>query len=209
MQKPYLLIVAAIGLMALIPFAASAQPSISGSLSGSLGPGTYLVAGDCQVLYGNTLTIAPGTTYLHTGHYTWDISGELNAAGTESQPIQFLRQNPIEAHLWGGLRFQWGSAGSLLEWCTISSCRNVDWPNYIGGAIYADGSGLTIRHCTISNCEAGNGGGIAVGNASDIEIDHCTIENCVSGNGGGIDLFYGSNVQITNCIIKNNSATST
>ncbi|HEX7344629.1 MAG TPA: right-handed parallel beta-helix repeat-containing protein [bacterium] len=210
MQKSNPLIVAAIGLIALNPFAASAQPSLSGPLSGSLGPGTYLVAGDCQVLSGNTLTIAPGTTFLHTGHYTWDISGELNAAGTQSQPIQFLRQNPIENHLWGGLHFDWGhSASSLLEWCVISHCKNVDWPNYMGGAIYMVGDGLTLRHCTISNCEAAYGGGIEVSNASNFEIDHCIIQNCTSGNGSGIDLFYASNVQITNCIIKNNSSTST
>jgi parallel beta-helix repeat protein len=195
-----------LALALLLPFAASAQPSISGSLSGSLGPGTYLVTGDCQVSSGNTLTIAPGTTFLHTGYFTWYISGELNAAGTESQPIQFLQQN---SNLWGGLRFQGGSAGNLLEWCTISYCKNVDFPNYVGGAIYAYGSSLTMRHCTISNCEASSGGGIEINTASDIELDHCTIEDCTAGNGGGIYLFYADNVQITHCIIKNNSATST
>jgi hypothetical protein len=214
MQKIKLLIMASVGLVILAPFAASAQPSISGPQSGTLGPGTYIVVGGISVSAGQTLTIAPGTTFLHTGSYSWVISGELHAVGTQNQPIQFLRQNPIEEHLWSGLRFQAGhSSSSLLEWCEISYCKGSDDSlniYYYGGAFYVYGNGLTLRHCTISNCEAGYGGGFEIVNASDIEIDHCTIENCVSlTGGGGIHLSNANNVQITNSVIKNNSSTST
>ena len=46
----------------LITFAlASAQPTIHGDLSGTLGPGTYIVDGDCQVPVGQQLEIQAQT----------------------------------------------------------------------------------------------------------------------------------------------------
>jgi hypothetical protein len=214
MKKLNMIIVMAIGAVGLCAFMASAQPSISGPQSGTLGPGTYIVDGGISVSAGQTLTIAPGTTFLHTGSFSWVISGELHAVGTLSQPIQFLAQDPVEDHLWGGLRFLPGhSSNSLLEWCEISHCQGSDDSlniYYYGSAAYLSGGGLTLRQCTISNCEAGYGGGFEIVNASDIEIDHCTIENCVSlTGGGGLHVTSSNNVLITNCVIKNNSSTST
>ena len=63
--------------------------NISGNLSGTLGPGTYNVVGNCQVQAGQTLLIQAGTTFLHTGNYTWTINGHIVVNGTEINPVQF------------------------------------------------------------------------------------------------------------------------
>ena len=91
---------------------AFAQEQISGPQSGILGPGTYLVVGDIQVERTATLEIVPGTEFLHNGNWTWEISGQLNAAGVEGDSILFVRQNPIDNHRWGGIRFLAGASNA-------------------------------------------------------------------------------------------------
>ena len=62
----------------------SAQPQLSGPLSGTVGPGDFQVVGDCSVDSGQTLTIMPGTAFYFTGHYWLKVNagGELHADGT-------------------------------------------------------------------------------------------------------------------------------
>ena len=122
--------------LVLIPAQLFAQQYISGSLSGNLGPGTYIVDGNCRVENGSMLTILPGTEFQHTGHYTWNIYGQLFAEGSETDSIKFTRQMPITSHRWGGIRFTpTVLQQSRMNYCvvehvyntgTITSVRNVD-----------------------------------------------------------------------------------
>jgi hypothetical protein len=192
----------------LVPITSFAQPTIQGVLSGSLGPGTYIVNGDCEVASGQSLTINPGTTFLHNGHHTWYIYGELSAVGTEGQPIVFDRQDPIETHKWGGLRFQDGaSEDCILQWCEIAFCKNQAVPNTRGGGIYIDRTGVDILNCTIRNCQAADGGGIYTLYANGLLISECTITNNVAQDAGGIYLSRSNPATVQNCVIAyNNSA---
>jgi len=196
--------------MLLLPIYAAAQLSIHGQLTGILGPGTYSVDGDCEVPAGETLTINPGTTFLHTDHFTWNIYGELHAAGTPSAPIIFNHVAPSLSNTWGGIRFFQGAPNtSLLEWCQLSWSRNVVSPATEGGAIYSDHVAVTMRNCTVSYCSAADGGGVYLRGADNSVIDSCSIFNCFANGGGGLQLNGCSNVQITYCRIGGNSATST
>ena len=89
-------------LIITIPWTLAAQTQISGPQSGTLGPGTYIVTGNITVNAGQTLTIAPGTTFLHNGYWYWKIYGTLHAVGTVADSIRWLRQNPVPAHRWAG-----------------------------------------------------------------------------------------------------------
>ncbi|PIS42566.1 MAG: hypothetical protein COT24_02940 [Candidatus Kerfeldbacteria bacterium CG08_land_8_20_14_0_20_40_16] len=199
-----------LGIIALLISAQTwAQQNISGSLSGTLGPGTYLVDGDCQVSAGQSLIIVPGTTFLHTGHFTWNIYGSLHAVGTSSSPIVFTHQSPNMLNKWAGIRFQQGaSSSSVLIWCQFLWSQNGGSPYSEGGAIYSDHVAITIRNCIIDYCHASDGGGIYLDDADNSIIDSCTITNCFANSGGGIQI-NGSNVYIANCAIGNNSSTST
>lgn len=210
MQKLRLTFSPALLLVWLIPALVFAQPSIHGSLSGTIEAGTYIVDGDCQVNSSQTLTISPGTTFLFAGHFTWYIYGELQAVGTEDSLIQFLRQQPIENHRWGGIRFQSNASDeSVLEYCIIDNCKNISYPNYYGAGIYTNGVDVTIRNSRITNCQASSGGGIyATGNAA-ITIDNSIVAKCTAGNGAGIYLVSCPNAQITNSVIFRNKSTST
>jgi hypothetical protein len=194
----------------LCPNLILAQPALHGALSGTIGPGTYICDGNCRILSGQTLTIAPGTTVLFNGHYTWDIYGQINAIGTEADPIQFLRQDPVEEQRWGGFRFQSGASNSsVFEYCIIDNCKNITTPNYNGGGIYSYGVALTIRNTTISNCQASYGGGIYAYSGAQISLDNCMIIKNNAGNGGGIYLYNCPGSEILNSIIARNISTST
>lgn len=193
----------------LAPEMIFAQPSIHGTLSGSYGPGTYIVDGNLTVPAGQTVTIVPGTTFLHTGHFSWSVYGNLQAIGTEDQPIQMLRQQPISAHCWAGIRYQTGATNeNRLEYVVIDNCNNNSSP-YYGGGIYSNGVDATFINVKISNCTASSGGGIYATGGADITVDHCMIIKNQAGNGAGIYLINSGGAQIKNSFIARNKSTST
>ena len=176
--------------------------NLSGNLSGTLGSGSYNVVGNCTVQSGVTLIIQPGTTFQFNGNYSWSIYGQIDAVGTEAQPIAFTRQSGN----WGGLKFNYGaSTNTVLEYCTISNCYASS-----GGGVYIANGGITLRNSEITNCQATSGGGIFAQNATAaLVIDGCYIANNTAGNGGGL-YFSGCN----GCVVKNseiayNSSTNT
>ena len=196
--------------MGLTAFSVVGQEYIHGPLSGTLGPDTYIVDGDIQVLSGEVLTINPGTTFLHAGHFTWRIQGEINILGTAENAVVFTRQQPIESHLWGGIRFDNStSANSVLEWCVFDACFNITYPDHRGGAIFIDSTSVRISNCAILNCVATEGGGIYSSFTDSLIIQNCRFINNISENGGGIFLNECNGVAITNCVFKENTATST
>ncbi|NOQ23320.1 MAG: hypothetical protein GQ565_11825 [Candidatus Aegiribacteria sp.] len=173
---------------------AGAQTEISGSQSGTLGPGTYLVTGEISVESGNSLTIAPGTTFFHNGNHKWIISGHLTAEGAEGDSILFVRQDPVVEHRWGGLRFQTGAPAAILDYCVIDHCY---MPDYTGpnASITVNGSqGLTLKHSRVSNGACNNDhGGIYAANTTVI------IENCVIRDNEAVNHPKGVGVFLENC----------
>ncbi|TKJ41225.1 hypothetical protein CEE37_06050 [candidate division LCP-89 bacterium B3_LCP] len=194
---------------------AQAQTYISGPQSGTLGPGLYIVEGNIRVMPGETLTIVPGTDLQHNGNWKWEIYGQLNAEGTESDSIYFVRQNPVGEHRWASLRFMEGAAdASTIDYCVIDNCNIPSGTpsTKLGGGIYTNGVDITVTNSRISNCDAyWHGGGIYASSAN-IVVDYCLIvdNTATSGaNGGGIYLMNCDNAVITNSEIARNSATGT
>ncbi len=196
-------------LVMLGPGVACAQTYIHGSLSGTLGPGTYIVDGMCTVAAGNTLTIQPGTSFLFAGHYSIKVYGQMTAIGTEQDSIKFVRQNPTADHDWSGIRFFSGSSpNSSLSYCLIDHSAWQNWPDTNGGGVYVYGVGITISHCKITNCMSSAGGGMYVASAG-VTVDNCIFFNNTAGNGGGIYVYSCNGTNVQNCIFAKNSATST
>ena len=203
------LIILLLSLAMLGPGVALAQPMIHGSLSGTLGPGTYIVDGICGVAAGNSLTIQPGTTILFSGHYNWKIYGQLTAVGTEQDSIKFLRQNPESTCDWGGIKFFAGSSpNSAISYCVFDHAAWMNYPDVYGGAIYIESVAITVSHCFISNCIATSGGGIYITGAA-ATVSDCIFFNNSAGNGGGLMAYMTTGTNVRNCIFGKNSATST
>jgi hypothetical protein len=209
-MKKILILLLCLGLCSL----AFAQPQISGPQSGNLGPGSYLVVGDIQVLAGNRLTIAPGTTFLHNGNWRWTINGTLQAVGTAQDSIKFVRQLPNDACRWFGIRFETGaSAGNILSYCVVEYCyHSTSFTTSYGAGIYSNGIPVTISHTRVSNCLNNcDGGGIYINNAA-ANLNHCTITDNTAANstsGGGITLNGCTNATISYNVLARNSSTGT
>ena len=182
--------------------AAGIAQNLSGNLSGTLGPGTYNVVGNCMVQSGVTLTIQPGTTFQFNGNYNWTIYGQIDAVGTETQPIAFMSQGAS----WGGLKFNPGaSTNTVLEYCTIENGYASS-----GGGMYIANGGITLRNCEITNCQATSGGGIfAQSGTAALVIDGCYIANNTAGNGGGMYFNVCNGSVVKNSEIAYNSSTNT
>lgn len=190
----------------IISNAALGQPSISGELTGSLGPGAYLVVGDCDVPAGQVLVILPNTRLLFSGHYNLAVYGQLNAEGTETDSIHFTRQFPTEDCKHGGIRFLPGSSASnTLSYCWIEYADNPDFPDCFGGAILCQESGVTILHCTIMNSLALYGGGIYI-YGSTVSVSQSLISGCQAIARGGAIYTINSTTEISDCVVVGNSA---
>jgi hypothetical protein len=121
---------------------------ISGPVTGTLGPGTYYVTGNISVPVGDSLVIVPGTDLLFHGGCTFAVYGYLQAVGTETDSINFLRRYSYIS--WEGINcYNYSSDDNRFEYCWIdgSGCQ----------AIEMSACSPTIAHCLITNNEAGAG----------------------------------------------------
>jgi hypothetical protein len=198
----------AILLLALSPCLVLAQPTISGSLSGTLGPGSYIVTGHCTVDAGNTLTIEPGTTFLFAGHFYLKVYGTLNAVGTEQDSLVFVSQFSGWEYEWSGIRFMNGSSGSVLSYAYLENAKYHMYPDYNGGAIYTEANDVTVSHCWIKNNYASSGGGMYISSAT-VTVSDCIFFGNEAGNGGGMYINNSNGVQVNNCVFAKNASTST
>jgi len=209
MKRATSLVLATLVMAALLVAAAVAQPTLQGALSGTLGPGTYNVVGNCTVNAGAVLTIQPGTRLQFTGHFSLKVYGTLMAVGTAQDSIEFVRQYPNTTCEWGGIRFQSGaSATSTVSYCLIEGARFQVYPDYNGGGLYTQNVGFTLSHSKIANCYSSSGGGIYV-HAAPVTISDCIFLSNEAGNGGGIYLYNCNGAQVRNTILAKNSSTST
>lgn len=194
----------------VLPGLLTAQPQLSGPQSGTLGPGTYIVAGNITVNAGETLIIAPGTTFLHNGYWWWRIYGTLHAVGTVTDSIRWSRLDPVLEDRWAGIQFQLGApSGSLFSYCVLEYGYKPEevYPNK-GGAIYTNTVPLAITHCRISFNDAdGGGGGIYAFGVDGMVITHNVI--CDNLTSGGVFLHGGSNATVSYNVIARNTSTGT
>ena len=213
MKRSILVFLLALMIVPLCGSVLTAQPTIQGPQSGILGPGIYIVNGGIRVMPGETLTITAGTEFLHNGHHTWDIYGQLNVEGAEGDSVVFKRQFPDEICKWGGIRFQAGSSqNSNIDYAVIEFCKNGTSPVNYGGGIYVNSVNLPILNTRISDCEAYWHGAGIYADAASIMVENCTIvenEAYSGANGGGIYLSNCQDVSITNSLIARNGATGT
>lgn len=150
-----------------------AQQQISGSQSGTLGPGEYLVTGNITVGSGKVLTIKPGTKFLHNGKHSWEISGELRAEGTPRDSIYFIRKDAVAGHRWGGIQIQGNSAdSSTLDYCVVDNCYTPT--NTYGAGLRLKDGQIVIKNSRITNCEGEAGGGVYC-SGKNIVIENCLI----------------------------------
>ncbi|MBK8129528.1 MAG: hypothetical protein IPK53_11725 [bacterium] len=187
---------------------------VCGNLSGvwdSTGS-PYYVTCDVTVPAGQTLDIQPGVEVLFTGHYKFNVYGNLQAIGTEQDSIVFTRAFPTEESKWWGIRFYAAEDTNRLSFCRIEWGKadgGTPFYDYYGGGIFCNQSRLVMSNCEVAWNEARyDGGGINIYDCSpliqecDIHDNRTTEDN---GAGGGISI-WPSSATISRSRIWNNQA---
>jgi parallel beta-helix repeat protein len=135
-----------IAVILLLPATILAGTTVYGNVSGTwdLAGSPYWVVDNCQVT--GTLTIDPGVEVLFAGYSEINVTGTLNAVGTESNPIVFssMQSSPAPGD-WSRI---------YLDYCNLT----MDWweVSYASTGIYVMAHSCTwapiIQNTTISDC---------------------------------------------------------
>ena len=79
----------------------------------------YLIDGNVDIPFGETLTIEPGVEVRFRGVYGFTVNGTLSAIGTTSSRIVFQSDSGTTAGSWQGIVFNAGSGASTLQFADV------------------------------------------------------------------------------------------
>lgn len=170
----------------------------------------YYIDGEIAIPPGNTLTIEPGVDVIFTGHYKFNVQGQLLAVGTREDSILFTAQDAETG--WHGLRFTgeygWDDSSKIV-YCKLKYGKAIGEENN-GGAILVDGfdklliSNCLFTHNGASGGEYPGGAAIALFSSSPIIANNIISHNSVVGGcGGGINIYESHPILIENVIFNN------
>ncbi|MBU1936244.1 right-handed parallel beta-helix repeat-containing protein [bacterium] len=178
--------------------------ALSGALSGTIGPGGFIIFDDISVEFRDTLRLVPGTVFRFAGDYLFEIEGTLLAQGTSEDSIFFTTLSLLNPDYWENIRFSGaGSSNSRLTHCDIQYGSHV---NLAGGGVQCVHASPVIANCTFRDNIAGYGGAIGIEWDSSPTISHCMFFGNSANYGGAIFCGDGASPTISNCVIYDNSA---
>ena len=171
--------------------------SLEGNLSGLLAAGgnPYYMIDDVEVLEGASLTIEPGVEIRilrpsTINSLSFGVYGQLNADGTEENPIIFTPQveNAALDHWTGILFYSVSDPNSSLTYCEIDHAyKGID----------IEGASPTISQCNIKSCSAR---GISISDDGAPSIHHNLIW---LSNTRGLYCYNASPEILNNTIVSN------
>lgn len=159
----------------------SGQPTIQAGINAASDGDTVLVA--CDTYYEHGITMKTGITVLsETGN---PACVTIDCTGTADQAFYIIGVN-----------------SSLIAGFTITG-GEAPW----GGALYADGSAMTIRDCVFSgNASSGGGGGVHWDDGA-VTLVGCTFTGNTAIDGGGAYFYDDPGVVVEDCVFGGNAVT--
>jgi hypothetical protein len=169
----------------------------------------YYVTCDVTVPADSTLEIRPGVQVLFTGHYKFNVFGNLQAIGTEEDSIVFTRAFPTEESKGWGIRFNNADPACSLAYCIIEQGRTSGGPwDGDGGGVFMTESSPAFCACFIRNNSADyDGGGVACYNECSPRFYRTRIENNTARIDAGGVLFHTNCIgRMDSCVVRENVA---
>jgi len=227
MKNLYLIRVAAALLLVLsFSFYLHAQTNISGSVGGVWTPAgnPYMIVGDTYVPADSSLLIEAGVSVQFTGEFVLEVTGNIQAIGTEQIGIELKSTSTYSK----GLHIINGKDTCSFGYCTFKDFKeqtDMGGGNFSGGALHASNTMLEFNGCTFMNNSISLSTSLtseinACGGAVSLDTCTCGIRNssftnnkilmdvyACDGNdpiakGGAI--YCSGDVRIQNCIISTN-----
>jgi hypothetical protein len=179
------------------------MPPLSGSLSGTLGPGEFEVVDTITVELGQTLEILPGTRLLFRPRMQMIVQGHLQAIGVLGDSIVFTKRYPSPDSTWSGVIVDDGANGSRMEFCVVEFAGVMSTYNYTSGIVFRV-SEAVLSQSAVRACRSYYGGGVACYGGSPTIVE-CVIAGNEGSYGGGVSLL-GTRATIHACAISANQA---
>lgn len=90
----------------------------------------------------------------------------------------------------------------------VEGNANGSFPNQAGGGVYVTGGNLTLRNCTLRNLNAGSGGGGAAyaANGAGLTLESCVITQNSTDAVGGALMMFACSPELRNCVLSGNYA---
>jgi len=153
----------------------------------------YYVTCDITLPADSTLEIGPGVTVEFMGPYKFEVFGNLQAIGTETDSIYFTTDTLMNPDRWRGFYFGTGSDNSHFSNCIFRFGNKPDptpvWPPThanSGGALSCASASPAFEHSTFQYNNAGMCGGAIYSDLhSSPSFLHCLIEHNHGGSHGG------------------------
>jgi len=167
----------------------------------------YRVIGNLTIPAGATLTIEPGVDVLFDADARFQIQGNLDAIGTETDSIRFMKGT---AASWRRIQITGGT--TRLAYVRVSDGYAKEGPepgDGFGGAIgvWGEATTVTLSHCVIRGNRSDLEGGAIAGVEATVRLDDCTIvNNRTHYNGGAFTLGAGIDLIASRCLIARNYA---
>lgn len=171
--------------------------NISGNVAGYW-PSTgspYFVVDDITVPAGEELTLDPGTLIYMENNSSFILEGKLQAAGTETQPINFDTNS-----IWKGIKFVNSEIQSQISYTHINSV--------VGNSLTIDGSNVMVDNCWFINGVSAIGGAVSVKNSSMASISQSLFMNNIATSSGGALNCESSALTLKNNLVVNNTGSS-
>ncbi|MBI5060605.1 right-handed parallel beta-helix repeat-containing protein [candidate division KSB1 bacterium] len=181
---------------------------LSGSISGSIGPGYYSVIGNVVVGPYSSVSIAAGTIIDFDSAFVFDVYGFLHAYGTVSDSVHFTCDLGLNLNRWRGIRLLSDSNQSHFDYCVFENALRTD----SGGAVYIRNNPPTFTDCSFRNNTMSGVSYFTVGSA--VYGRHCspTFVRCMfaanTGPYSGAAAVYfvgGASAFFDSCTISNGS----
>ena len=169
---------------------------------------------DCPL---QTVSVAVNKCVVSNKPYTIYVDGtvnEVNYSSSDPTAINIFEKiitiksikpeggkSVIQAD--GNGRIMYAGGTVVLEDLVLKGGGNTD----LGGGIYVGHAKvLTMKNCTITDCNATTfGGGLYIATNGSANLNGCTISKNTAQNGGGI--YQSGNVTLTDCTFSGNTAT--
>ncbi len=205
------------------------ETDISGTWLAEWSP--IVISNYSEVLSGSTLNIMPGCEILFGGRYSINVRGNMQAIGTDEDPIRFdsnidggtwlhmevtdINSNRSDTTRFVHCIFENGQSGTTNPggalYCKnsdavlVQNCTIRSCYGYHGGAMFLLNSDVIIDHCLIHNNSTSNHGGAVYCNNCSPRIKFCTITGNISGDSGAIFCYNNSGPHIENSILWGNT----
>lgn len=150
----------------------------------------YIIAADCTVPAGNSLTIQPGTVVWIGQGLSLTNNGMISAVGTADQRINF--QSPNGSQYWNTIIAQGTVGTNQFMYCDFSNSTNA--------LDFRGASRNEVMYCTFSNATTA----VTFRDNSVNTALHCSFQNLV--NGVWLTVFannWSQNSSIYNCSFTN------